>query len=63
MKRLLGSLAWYWASCRSMAARRALLVPEEKKDEEPVECVELTLEGKVGSNASVVGGETAKFNE
>jgi len=46
-----------------MAARRALLVPEEKKDEEPVECVELTLEGKVGSNASVVGGETAKFNE
>lgn len=29
MKRLLGSLAWYWASCRSMAARRALFVPEE----------------------------------
>lgn len=29
MKRLLGSLAWYCASCRSMAARRALFVPEE----------------------------------
>lgn len=30
MKRLLGSLAWYWASCRSIAASRALLVPEEE---------------------------------
>ena len=27
MKRLLGSLAWYWANWRSIAARRALLVP------------------------------------
>lgn len=31
MKRLLGSLAWYWASCLSMAARRALFVPGENK--------------------------------
>lgn len=31
MKRLLGSLAWYWASCRSIAASRALLVPGDKE--------------------------------
>ena len=34
MKRLLGSLAWYCASCRSMAARRALFVPAKGEEGE-----------------------------
>lgn len=44
MKRLLGSLAWYWASCRSMAARRALFVPEKMRSLLTKNVMELTFE-------------------